>query len=167
MDTPAQEIKKILDDNQVGDLKRFLSKREQLNFVNSVLIYVFHFIMACVIFISSFGAGTNDQRLIWIGVGLSLLASLIQIYEKLNDNQLKKLLNDIMTIKAGKYVDESAIINPDTDLNRQQTTQLMHIGQTGLPNLPNLSSLPNGATSSLIPADYILDHQLTGNDYKS
>lgn len=115
MDTPSNEIKKILDDNQLRDLKRFLTKRERLNFVNSFLVYVFHLIMSCSIFVSSFGAGMNDQRLIWIGVGLSLTASLVQIYEKLNDNQLKKLLNDIMTIKNGNYIDESAIVNIEHD----------------------------------------------------
>ncbi len=163
MDNPVNEIKKILDDNQVRDLKRFLTKRERLNMINSFLVYLFHLIMSCGIFISSFGAGMNDQRLIWIGVGLSLLASLVQVYEKLNDNQLKKLLNDIMTIKNGNYVDESAIINIDHDNEHENNIDAnRHIQQT-IPLINQSNNDINKIRQSsmvLSPSNnYIIDHQ--------
>ena len=136
---PHNEIRRILDNNQIGDLKRFLRKRQRLNMINSYLIYLFHFIISCTIFISSFGAGTGDARLIWIGVGLNLLSSLIHVYEKLNDNQLKRLFNDVIAIKNGNYIDESAIINIDNMNN--ETRQHNQVLLSAVPSAPPINNL--------------------------
>lgn len=113
----AIDIKKIFDDNQLNDLKKFMNKRQSLNYWNSNLIYLFYIIQSSGILITSIAASTNDKILLWIGVSLNMTASLIQIFEKINNSLLKKLMNDIQSIKDGTYIDESALIDTDKDLN--------------------------------------------------
>jgi len=50
---------------------------------------------------------THYQNVIWFGIGLNMLATLIQAYEHVNQSVSKKMLNDIRMIKTGKYIDES------------------------------------------------------------
>jgi hypothetical protein len=102
------EIKKIFENNELEDLKRFMRKRQCLNKTNICLLYLFHLLQTSGIFVTTIAAGYDAKFLIWIGVGLNLLATLINIYEKTNNNLIKKLLVDIKAIKDGKYVDESA-----------------------------------------------------------
>ena len=111
------EIKKILEKNTIDDLNRFLKKREDLNKANSYLIYLFHLIQSSGILLTTFAVGNNNQNLIWIGVSFNILASLINVYEKTNNNILKKLMADIKSIKDGTYIDESELINTETDKN--------------------------------------------------
>ena len=116
----ASEIKKIFDDNTLTDLKRFIKKRECLNATNSYLIYLFHFIQSAGILTSSIATGCNNINLIWVGISLNILASLINVYEKTNNSILKKTMNDIKLIKDGNYIDECEIIETekkDNELN--------------------------------------------------
>ena len=76
------EIQSILSKNQVSDLNRFLNKRQCLNTTNAYLIYMFHLIQSAGILVTSFAAGNNNMNLIWFGIGLNFIASLINIYEK-------------------------------------------------------------------------------------
>lgn len=107
------EIKDIFDNNTLNDLKRFLRKRECLNFTNSYLIYLFYFVQSAGILSASIGAGYNDIYLLWSGIGLNALASLIHVYEKLNNSIMKKLMHDIKAIRDGTYIDEIEMIDPD------------------------------------------------------
>ena len=116
----ASEIKKIFDDNTLTDLKRFIKKRECLNATNSYLIYLFHFIQSAGILTSSIATGRNNINLIWVGISLNILASLINVYEKTNNSILKKTMNNIKLIKDGNYIDECEIIETekkDNELN--------------------------------------------------
>jgi hypothetical protein len=105
------EIKTIFEKNTIDDLKRFLKKRQCLNTANSYLIYLFHLIQSAGILLTSFAVGNNNQNLIWIGVSCNILASLINVYEKTNNNILRRLMSDIKLIKDGNYIDESEIID--------------------------------------------------------
>jgi hypothetical protein len=51
------------------------------------------------------------KELVWIGVGMNILASLINIFEKTNESISKRLLKDISAIKNGTYVDEGSMVN--------------------------------------------------------
>jgi hypothetical protein len=115
------EIKQIFDDNQVNDLKRFMNKRQCLNFCNVYMLYLFYLVQSAGILTSSVGASLNNQQIIWIGIALNMFASIIQIYEKINDSQLKRLLKDIQLIKDDKYTDESATVDIDKDINTTST----------------------------------------------
>ena len=111
------EIQRLFDANQLEDLKRFMNKRQCLNRCNLYMLYIFHVIQSAGILTTSIGASMNDQKLIWFGVGLNTVASVIQIYEKINDAQLKRILRDIQAIKDDTYVDESAIVDIEKDMN--------------------------------------------------
>lgn len=105
------EIKQIFDANTLNDLKKFLNKRECLNTTNIYLTYLFYFVQSAGILTTSIATGNNNYTFIWVGVGLNVLATLINTYEKINNSQLKKLLKDIENIKNGSYTDETEIID--------------------------------------------------------
>jgi hypothetical protein len=117
MSTNSDLIKKIFDDHEIEQLKSSMSTRHSLNQCNRYLAYSFYLIQSSGILVSSIAAGYNEPKLIWLGIGLNILASLVNAYEKINDNILKKLLADINAIKAGKYVDESAFIDVENKSN--------------------------------------------------
>jgi hypothetical protein len=110
----STQIKKIFDDNQLEDLKGFLERRKCLNNYNMYLNYLFHFIQSAGILTTTIAAGYDQKYLVWVGISLNIVASLINVYEKTNDNILKKLLKDINAIKDGVYVDESPLIDIDS-----------------------------------------------------
>jgi len=109
------KIQQIFDDNKLEDLKFFLEKRHCLNATNSVLIYLFHIVQSVGILTTTIAAGYDQKYLIWVGVGLNILASLINVFEQTNNSISKKLMNDINAIKSGNYVDEGAIIEQETN----------------------------------------------------
>jgi hypothetical protein len=104
------QIKKVFEENVLDDLKRFIEKRQCLNNMNMVLIYLFHIVQSAGILTTTIATGYNVREYIWIGVGLNVLASLINAFEQTNNNISKKLLQDIQSIKDGKYVDEGIVI---------------------------------------------------------
>lgn len=107
----AKEIKEILDNHTLDELKQFLARRHRINAANSYLIYLFHLVQSTGILITSYATGNKDIKLIWAGIALNFLASLISVYEKQNNSLLKKLLNDINSIRNGTYVDESEVVD--------------------------------------------------------
>ena len=106
------KIRDLLDENKVNDLQRFIGKRQCLNTANMYLIYIFHIFQAAGILTTSVAAGYSIKELVWIGVGLNILATLITVFEQTNNNMSKKLLQNIEAIKSGKYIDEDTIVNP-------------------------------------------------------
>ena len=117
----TMEIQTIFDNNKINDLHRFLNKRQCLNTTNTYLIYLFHLVQASGILTTSIAAGTNNTELVWIGVGLNIFATLINVYEKTNNSISSKLLNDIKLIKDNHYVDEGEFI--DTGNQNTHTSQ--------------------------------------------
>jgi hypothetical protein len=110
------EIINIFNNNEINDLKKFIKNRENLNYYNSHLIYLFHIIQTSGILITSISASSDNKHLLWIGITLNMLSYLILIFEKINDAQLKKNMVDIQLIKDGKYVDESELIDVYKDI---------------------------------------------------
>ena len=121
--TNATEIKQIFDENEIDDLKRFLKNRQCLNTLNLYLIYLFHLVQSIGIFITSYGTGNNNKIVIWIGISLNFLATLIQIYTQTNNSLMKKLMNDINLIKDKKYTDEGELINMESIKQTNQENQ--------------------------------------------
>ena len=113
----ANEIKNILNANQLKDLKKFIKNRENLNFCNSYLIYLFYIVQSAGILTTSIATSYDNKILLWSGISLNMLASLIQVFEKINDSKLKKLLKDIQSIKEGTFIDESSLIDTEKDFN--------------------------------------------------
>ena len=106
-----EQIQEIFNNNIVDDLKKFLSKRKCLNLTNSFLIYLFHAVQMSGILITAIAAGYDMKSLIWLGVGLNSIATLIQIFEKNNNTMSDKIFKDIMLIKNGTYIDESNYVD--------------------------------------------------------
>ena len=55
------------------------------------------------------------KELIWVGVGLNVGASLLNVFEKTNNGISKHLLKDIKSIREGTYVDESECVDEKRD----------------------------------------------------
>lgn len=107
------EIQSILEENKLEDLKEFIHKRKCLNSCNMALIYLFHIVQSAGILTTTVAAGYEMKELIWVGVGLNILASIINAFEKTNSSISKGLLKDIQAIRDGTFVDESNIEMPD------------------------------------------------------
>jgi hypothetical protein len=98
-----RQINSLFENNKLDVLKDFMRKRKYLNACNIYILYLFHIIQLSGILISSIGANLNDTKFIWLGISLNMLATLIQVYEKINYFQLKKIMNDIKLIKEDNY----------------------------------------------------------------
>ena len=126
-----QKINDMFDNNKIEDLQRFLDKRKNLNNTNSKLIYIYHALQSAGILITTIAAGYKLEYLIWVGVGFNCAASLINIYEQINNTMLNKLLNNIKLIKDNKYVDEDSLIDSEMISNsnnqKQSTTQINNV----------------------------------------
>ena len=111
----SKKIKNILSRNKLQDLNKFLNKRQCLNECNLSLVYIFHVVQTIGIFTTTIAAGFNMKELIWVGVSLNFLASLINIFEQTNNNISQRLLKDIISISNGTYIDEGLIVEPNKD----------------------------------------------------
>jgi len=106
----AVQINTILNQNVVEDLKKSLAKRKCLNISNMIFVYIFHIVQTSGILITTVGAGYNSKTFVWVGAGLNALATLIHVYENINNAMSKRLLADIKAIKAGTYIDEGELV---------------------------------------------------------
>ena len=97
--TIKEQINAIFENNKVNDLKSFLYKRHFLNNCNISLIYLFHITQSAGILTTAIATSYNNTQLIWIGIGINCLATLINVFEKTNINISKKYMKDIQDIK--------------------------------------------------------------------
>ena len=102
-----EEITSILKENSVNDLRIFIKKRECLNNCNIYLTYLLYFLQSCGMIATTLSASYDYKEILWIGIGVNALASLISIYEKINKSVSDKMLENIKSIKAGEYLDEA------------------------------------------------------------
>ena len=107
------EIDSILKKNSIEDLEKFIKRRACINNCNICFTYLFHFLQTCGMITTSISASYNYKELLWIGIGLNAMASLVSIYEKTNQTIADKMLENIKNIKAGEYIDEANQINID------------------------------------------------------
>lgn len=112
MNTPdiQAQVNAILNKNKIDDLTRFLEKRQCLNQTNVWLNYMFHFVQSAGIFTTTLAAGYNIKELVWGGIALNIIASLINVFEQTNNTMSKRIMKDIVAIKQGKYVDEGLAV---------------------------------------------------------
>jgi hypothetical protein len=103
------QINSIFETNKLEDLKMFLNSRHTLNKYNIILIYLFYIVQTAGILTTTIAAGYDMKMLVWVGVGLNCIASLIHIFEKTNTTISKKYMKDIEDIKNNNYIDESVI----------------------------------------------------------
>jgi hypothetical protein len=104
------QVNTILNKNKIDDLTRFLQKRQCLNQTNVWLNYMFHVVQSAGIFTTTLAAGYNIKELVWGGIALNIIASLINVFEQTNNTMSKRIMKDIVAIKQGKYVDEGLAV---------------------------------------------------------
>ena len=113
--TVNDEIRIIFEENKMADLKRFMAKRQSINAANGWLIYGFHVFQSAGILTTTIATGYNLRELIWVGVGLNVISTLMNVFEKINTSISTKLMKDITAIREDKYVDEGTIVNDIKD----------------------------------------------------
>jgi hypothetical protein len=118
------EIGKIFSNNKLKDLKRFLAKREYLNKCNSYMVYFFYITQSAGLLTTTIATGYNMKELIWLGIGLNVISSLINIFEKTNNSISLKILKDISKIRDNTYIDEGLEIEPDENENNNKINLL-------------------------------------------
>ena len=114
------EIRIIFEQNKMSDLKRFMTKRQRLNAANGWLIYMFHVFQSAGILTTTIATGYNIRELIWVGVGLNVVSTLMNVFEKINTSISTKLMKDITSIREDKYIDEGTIINDVKDKDEKK-----------------------------------------------
>jgi hypothetical protein len=114
------QVNAILNKNKIDDLTRFLQKRQCLNKTNVWLNYMFHFVQSAGIFTTTLAAGYNIKELVWGGIALNIIASLINVFEQTNNTISKRIMKDIVAIKQGKYVDEGLAVEPEKEDSNAQ-----------------------------------------------
>jgi hypothetical protein len=103
------QIKNILANNQVEDLKKFIKERETLNIRTEWLMYSSYIFQSSGIFITTLATGYKIDQLTWVGIGLNMVSTLCIVFEKLNASISNRMMKDIMAIKTGSYVDQGVI----------------------------------------------------------
>jgi hypothetical protein len=93
-------------------------------------IYFFHIVQSAGILTTTIAAGYDMKEIIWLGVGLNILASLINVFEKTNNGISKKLMKDIQAIKEGTFVDESEVIEIEDKKETKDTKEEPLIAKT-------------------------------------
>ena len=104
-----KEIREILNNNMLEDLKLMLEKRGNFNKANIILIYLFYIFQYSGILTTTIATKYSKDEIVWFGIGLNLLASFIHSAININKNISEKLFNDIESILNNKYVDETNI----------------------------------------------------------
>lgn len=111
----AIQIRDLLENNQLEEVQIFLQKYKCLNQCNVTLSYLFHITQSAGILVTTIATGYNKIELIWLGVGLNILASLFTVFKKTNNSMLDKLSHDIQSIKDGTFLVETSLTDKEED----------------------------------------------------
>ena len=122
------QIQEIFDNNELTDLKYFLDRSDYLNKLNVNLNYIFHLIQSGGILVTTISAGYNNTNLIWLGVSLNALATLLHLYEKNNNILIAKMNQEIISIKDGTYNNQTKLIESDGDNEHSIPVNLVNLG---------------------------------------
>ena len=109
------DIAKILQDNRMSDLKRFLKNRQFLNTSNIYFTYLFYVVQMVGLLTTSVAQSYGLTNVVWAGIGINSLATLIHTFEQTNNKLSKHMLDNIISIKNGTYVDEGILIQLEDD----------------------------------------------------
>jgi len=135
MNKTNMEIQNVLNENKLNDLKRFISRREQLNSCNVKLRYLHYITHYSSILITSIAVSYQNEsaqifiKLVWTGLTMNILSSLIGSFEKMNKSISNKLLSDIYKIRSDKYVDECEMIDSfhENNSSKSNTTNYQKV----------------------------------------
>jgi hypothetical protein len=100
------QINNIINKNKIEDLLRFINKRQNINWSNQWLGYLFYLIQTVSVFSTSLGQAYVNPYLSWTGIGLTSIGTLIHAIINSNNKINNSLMTNIKSIKSGNYVDE-------------------------------------------------------------
>jgi hypothetical protein len=129
VETTSIEIENIFNENKINDLKRFMVKRQELNNCNIKLRYLHYIMHYSSILVTTVAVSYNNNsdlhlvNMIWIGIALNILSSLISSFEKMNKTMSTKLLADIYKIKTDTYIDESELVDSFHESNSNSSSK--------------------------------------------
>ena len=105
----AIKINNIINKNKVDDLIRFMNKRQNINCSNQFMGYLFYMIQTVSVFSTSLGQYNSNVYLIWTGIGLTSVGTLVHAIINSNNKINTSLMSNIKAIHKGDYIDEVAI----------------------------------------------------------
>ena len=100
----AIKINNIINKNKIDDLMRFINKRQNINCSNQLFGYLFYIIQTISVFSTSLGQYNSNVYLIWSGIGLTSVGTLIHAIINSNNNLLTIILPRINTKLACTYI---------------------------------------------------------------
>jgi len=71
--------------------------------------------------------------MIWIGIALNILSTMVNAFEKMNKAISKKILSDIYKIKSGEYVDETEVMDSIHESSSRSVTKSSSNNKTVIP----------------------------------
>lgn len=102
----ALKINNMINKNKIADLRRFFSKRQTLNVSNQWFGYLFYILQTASVFSTSLGQSYTNPYLIWSGIGLTSIGTLIHAIINSNTKINNNLMKNIKDITQGTYIDE-------------------------------------------------------------
>ena len=90
MTSVNNQIIAMFDENKLDECKEFIESYRRLTYINKKLMYSFHLIQAAGIFITTISQTYQERYLVWLGIGLNVIASLLRAYESMNEEIIKK-----------------------------------------------------------------------------
>jgi len=99
-------VNEIFNKNKIDDLNNFVKKRSCLNTSNEILSVLFYIFQSGNVFITSLGNAYKNPYLIWSGVGMGTLASILYLLMNNNTKINTRLMTNIKAIRENKYTDE-------------------------------------------------------------
>ena len=102
-------INNMINKNKIEDLKRFINKRQNINVSNQWFGYLFYILQTVSVFSTSLGESYSNPYLIWSGIGLTSVGTLVHAIINSNTKINNNLMKNIKDIKQGYYIDESNI----------------------------------------------------------
>ena len=108
-------IEDVLAKHREDDMVEFLKRRQCLNNVNGWLMCLFHLFQLAGIMMTSYAVSHGSTTLVWTGVILNSLASIMQIYIKMHDASLNQMMTDLQLIKEGISVPPTVTVLPMRD----------------------------------------------------
>jgi len=90
-----------------------VKNRQCLNTTNIYFTYLFYVVQMVGLMTTSVAQSYNMNNIVWVGIGLNSLATLIHTFEQTNTKLSNHMLENITNIKNGTYVDEGILIDID------------------------------------------------------
>ena len=105
------EIAQIFEQNRLNDTKKTIQRRNCLNNCNHYMLYFLHLFQTTGILTTTIATSYDKKYLVWVGICITSAATLIGMYEKINNKLLEKSFNNLKETLSEKYIDENILVD--------------------------------------------------------